>query len=91
MTVFWPWREKLAALKGTEAALILNSGFQANVSILPALADRETLILSDQLNHSSIVQGVLLSGAVSFGSDIMIWRIWKNSLRKMSTKDLRDV
>jgi len=53
--------EKLADLKGTEAALILNSGFQANVSILPALADRETLILSDQLNHNSIVQGVLLS------------------------------
>ena len=53
--------EKLAFLKGTESALILNSGFQANVSILPALADRETLILSDQLNHSSIVQGVLLS------------------------------
>jgi 8-amino-7-oxononanoate synthase len=53
--------EKLAELKGTEAALILNSGFQANVSILPALADRETLILSDQLNHNSIVQGALLS------------------------------
>jgi 8-amino-7-oxononanoate synthase len=53
--------EKLAGLKGTEAALILNSGFQANVSILPALADRETLILSDQLNHNSIVQGALLS------------------------------
>ncbi len=53
--------EKLATLKGTESALILNSGFQANVSILPALADRQTLILSDQLNHSSIIQGVLLS------------------------------
>ena len=53
--------EKVAHLKGTEAALILNSGFQANVSILPALADRETLILSDQLNHNSIVQGALLS------------------------------
>ncbi len=53
--------EKLAALKGTETALILNSGFQANVSILPALADRQTLIFSDQLNHSSIIQGTLLS------------------------------
>lgn len=53
--------KKLADLKGSEAALILNSGFQANVSILPALADRETLILSDELNHSSIVQGALLS------------------------------
>ena len=52
---------KLADLKGAEAALILNSGYQANVSILPALADRETLILSDSLNHNSLIQGALLS------------------------------
>ncbi|MBT4513128.1 MAG: 8-amino-7-oxononanoate synthase, partial [Chloroflexi bacterium] len=52
---------KLAALKGTEAALILNSGFQANVSLLPALTDRHSLILSDRLNHRSLVEGTLLS------------------------------
>lgn len=53
--------EKLASLKGTEAALILNSGFQANVSLLPALVDRESLILSDSLNHRSIIEGSRLS------------------------------
>ncbi len=53
--------KKLARLKGTESALILNSGFQANVSITPTLADRRSLIVSDSLNHSSIVQGALLS------------------------------
>lgn len=53
--------EKLAALKGTERALIFNSGFQANISILPTLADRGTLILSDWLNHNSIIQGSLLA------------------------------
>jgi 8-amino-7-oxononanoate synthase len=53
--------ERLAELKGTESALILNSGYQANVSILPALADRESLILSDSLIHNSIIQGALLS------------------------------
>lgn len=53
--------EKIAALKGTEAALIFNSGFQANVSVIPALSDRETLILSDQLNHNSIVNGARLA------------------------------
>lgn len=53
--------EKIAALKGTQAALILNSGYQANVSLLPALLDRNSLILSDRLNHRSLVDGALLS------------------------------
>ena len=53
--------KRIAELTENESALILNSGFQANVSLLPALADRDTLILSDRLNHNSIIQGALLS------------------------------
>jgi 8-amino-7-oxononanoate synthase len=53
--------EKLARLKQTEAALILSSGFQANATVLPALADRRALILSDRLNHNSLIQGCRLS------------------------------
>ncbi len=53
--------EKLARLTGSESALIFNSGFQANVSLLPALADSDTLIFSDYLNHNSIIQGCKLS------------------------------
>jgi 8-amino-7-oxononanoate synthase len=53
--------KRIAELTENESALILNSGFQANVSLLPALADRDTLILSDRLNHNSIIQGSLLS------------------------------
>jgi 8-amino-7-oxononanoate synthase len=53
--------ERIAGLTEYESALIFNSGFQANVSLLPALADRDTLILSDRLNHNSIIQGALLS------------------------------
>lgn len=53
--------EKLARLKGREAGLILNSGFQANVSYLAALADRHSLIIVDRLSHNSLVQGSLLA------------------------------
>jgi len=53
--------QRIAELSGCESALIFNSGFQANVSLLPALADRDTLILSDWLNHSSLIHGALLS------------------------------
>ncbi len=54
--------QKLAALKGTESALILNAGFQTNVSLLPTLTDNQSLVLSDRLNHNSLIQGILLSG-----------------------------
>jgi len=53
--------KKIAAFKGSETALILNSGYQTNVTLLPALADPETLIVSDSLNHNSIIQGSLLA------------------------------
>jgi len=53
--------KKIAELSGRQSALIFNSGFQANASLLPALAGRETMILSDRLNHNSLIQGCLLS------------------------------
>lgn len=55
--------KKIAHLKGTEAALVLASGFQANISLIAALCDRDTLLYSDALNHHSIIQGSKLSGA----------------------------
>jgi 8-amino-7-oxononanoate synthase len=53
----------IAAWKGTEAAVVFGSGYQANVGILSALADREDLIISDQYNHASIIDGCRLSRA----------------------------
>ncbi len=60
--------KKLAAGKNAEAVLIMNSGYQANVTVLAALADTEALgksvtILADRLAHNSLIQGAVLSGA----------------------------
>ncbi len=51
----------LAALTGMEAALLTPTGFAANLSVLGALADRDTHIFSDALNHASIIDGCRLA------------------------------
>lgn len=51
----------LAAFLGTPQALVFNSGFQANTTIIPTLAGRSTLVLIDRRCHNSLVQGTLLS------------------------------
>ncbi|MEX0686008.1 MAG: 8-amino-7-oxononanoate synthase [Balneolales bacterium] len=53
--------KKLASALGTEASLIFNSGYQANTTVIPALAGRNSLVLSDKLNHNSLLQGANLS------------------------------
>jgi 8-amino-7-oxononanoate synthase len=59
---------KLAAGKGSEAALVLASGFQANAGLLPALLDaalwdKPPVVLADKLNHASLLHGVAAAGA----------------------------
>ncbi|HEY4277064.1 MAG TPA: 8-amino-7-oxononanoate synthase [Conexibacter sp.] len=55
--------QELAAFKGAEACLLFGSGFLANTGVVAALAGRGEIVLSDALNHASIVDGCRLAAA----------------------------
>lgn len=55
--------ERLAKFKGAEASLTYPTGFMANSGLIPQLVGKEDLIISDALNHGSIIDGVRLSRA----------------------------
>lgn len=54
---------RLAAFEGTDAALIFNGGYPANLGLVQALVGRGDLVVSDALNHASLVDGCRLSRA----------------------------
>ena len=55
--------KKLAEFKGTEAAISYQSGFNCNMAAISAVMNKNDAILSDELNHASIIDGCRLSGA----------------------------
>ncbi|UCF50061.1 MAG: glycine C-acetyltransferase [Thermoplasmatales archaeon] len=55
--------KRLARFKRTEASLIYQTGFAANAGLIPQLVTKEDIIISDELNHGSIIDGVRLTKA----------------------------
>ena len=55
--------KKIAQFKGTEAAIAFQSGFNCNMGAISAVMTKKDAILSDELNHASIIDGCKLSGA----------------------------
>jgi glycine C-acetyltransferase len=63
MTLHMALEEKIAKFKNVEASVVFQSGFTANAGTVAALLTREDVIISDELNHASIIDGCRLSRA----------------------------
>ena len=59
--LFTELEKELANFKNTEKALVFNTGYMANVGTISTIADKNTIIFSDALNHASIIDGCRLS------------------------------
>ncbi|MCA0969061.1 glycine C-acetyltransferase [Halobacillus litoralis] len=57
------FEEKLAKFKHTEAALVFQSGFTTNQGVLSSILGKEDVVISDELNHASIIDGIRLTKA----------------------------
>lgn len=55
--------EKIAQFKGTESAVVFSTGYMANIGAISSIVKKGDLILSDELNHASIIDGCRLSRA----------------------------
>ncbi len=64
MSIHEELEEKLAQFKRTEASIVFQSGFTANTGVIPALMGEGDVIISDELNHASIIDGCRLTRAV---------------------------
>ena len=63
MTIHDQLEKRIAEFKHTEAAIAFQSGFNCNMGAIPAVMTKKDAIISDELNHASIIDGCRLSGA----------------------------
>lgn len=60
--IYQEFEQLIASRFNREATLLFNSGYHANIGILPALVDKNTLILADKFVHASLIDGIRLAG-----------------------------
>src|SRR5450432_655558 len=63
MTIHMELEQKIARFKNTEACVVFQSGFAANAGTVSAILGKDDFIISDELNHASIIDGARLSRA----------------------------
>jgi len=63
MSLHLELEQRIAKFKGTEAALSVQSGLNTNLAVIPLLMGKDDIILTDELNHASIIDGVRLTKA----------------------------
>ncbi|MBM7603240.1 glycine C-acetyltransferase [Metabacillus crassostreae] len=63
LTMHQKLEEKLATFKHTEAALVFQSGFTTNQGVLSSILTKDDVVISDSLNHASIIDGIRLTKA----------------------------
>jgi 8-amino-7-oxononanoate synthase len=63
LTIHRELEENIAAFKGAETAVTFSSGYATNLSVISSLVGRNDYVISDKLNHASIVDGCVMSGA----------------------------
>ena len=75
---------RLAAFKNTEAVVVFQSGFAANAGTVAAVLSKEDVVVSDELNHASIIDGARLSRAT-----IKVFRTRTSPPRARSSRSCR--
>lgn len=74
MSVHDELEQRLASFKNVEAVLVFTSGFTANSGCIPAVLTDKDVVISDELNHASIIDGVRLSSASYRKSDGWVYK-----------------
>jgi 8-amino-7-oxononanoate synthase len=86
--IYVEFERAIAKDKHTEAAMMFSSGYQANAGALACLADRDTVVIFDKLNHASMYQGAFASGAKLLRFEHVNYAHLERMLEKLETRDI---